>query len=154
MDNLNISGNYTLNFNALKNIYSFTVKLLENGKITRLEKIISDLHLNYNHVNPYSIRVLIGEIAVKIPNQLINQYAEYIYKKFNISIHNLELYIENRIKMIILQDAISWKNNVNLMFTRQAEDLFNKSLILDKKYQNKKSQYDNVINWPKTVMFG
>ena len=151
MENMNISGNYVLNFNALTKVYDFFLDLLEKHQFKKLQQALTDIHINYNHVNPYSIRALIGEIAVKLPNKSINNYADYILSQFNISAKNLESYLENRIKMIISQDGDYWKESISKMFDLQASNLFQKSLILDKEFQENKLEA-NITNWPKKIM--
>lgn len=142
---------FKLNCEILTNIYQSFSNLSEIKHFSDLETTLIDLYKNYNQVNPYSMRVLIGEIAIKIPNNLINYYADYIYKKLNISIINLELYLENRIKMLISQDGLSWQNSTKKMLGNQAIDLFQKSLILDQKYQNNQTKYQ-LANWPNIVV--
>ena len=142
---------FKLNCEILINIYQSFSNLSEIKHFGHLESTLIDLHKNYNKINPYSMRVLIGEIAIKIPNNLINYYADYIYKKLNISIINLELYLENRIKMLISQDGLSWQDSTKKMLNNQAIDLFQKSLILDQKYQNNQTKYQ-LSNWPNIVV--
>ncbi len=53
--------------------------------------------------------------------------------------------------MLISQDGLSWQDSTKKMLDNQAIDLFQKSLILDQKYQNNQTKYQ-LSNWPNIVV--
>jgi len=135
----------------LINTYEALVSWIHEKNFAQVEETLFELHLNYNNTNPYALRVLVGELTIKMPTDTLSYFADFFITKLHISTKEVEYYVENRIHLILEQNEDAWHKGIEQMLTDQAYFIIQNSLKLDEQHRIEKLE-TAVNSWADQVM--